>query len=106
MSFQDIELFNLAMLARQAWRILHQEALSSRVLKAIYFHNTDFLQATMGSSPYHVWRAIVEGKEVMKQGLVRRIGTWENTDPWNDNWLPRDCMLCRLACRAENPPAN
>jgi hypothetical protein len=106
MSFWDIELFNLVMLARQAWRILHQEALISRVLKAIYFHNTDFLQATMSSSPSHVWRAIVEGKEVMKQGLVHRIGTWEDTDPWNDNWLPRDYMLCRLKCLVENPPAK
>jgi hypothetical protein len=107
MGFRDIELFNLAMLARQAWRILQNpEALSSRILKAVYFPNTDFLEASLGSSPSHVWRAIVEGKETMKQGLIRRIGTGENTHAWNHNWLPRDFMLRPLACLKANPPLS
>jgi hypothetical protein len=41
---------------------------------------------------------------VLKQGLVRRIGTGEDTDPWNDNWLPREGMLWPLACLAGEPP--
>jgi hypothetical protein len=60
----------------------------------------------LGSSPSHVWKAIVEGKEVMKQGLIRCIGTGEGTDSWNDNWLPQDYMMRPLACLAENPPAK
>ena len=81
MGFRDIELFNLAMLARQAWRILQNpEALSARILKAVYYPNTDFLAATLGSSPSQVWRALVEGRDVMQQGLIRRIGTGEETN--------------------------
>jgi hypothetical protein len=105
LGFRDIELFNLAMLARQAWRILQNPmALSSRILKAVYFPNGDFLDATLGSSPSQVRRALVEGRDVMKQGLIKRIGTDEDTHAWNQQWLPRDFMLRPLACLKEEPP--
>jgi hypothetical protein len=70
LGFRDIELFNLAMLARQAWRILqNQNSLSARILMAVYYPNDEFLDAALGSSSSQVWRALVEGRNVMKQGL-------------------------------------
>ena len=91
MGFRDIEMFNLALLARQAWRILQDlDTLSARVLKAVYFPNTLFLEAALGPSPSIVWRAIVDGRDVLQQGLIRRIGTGEETEVWSSNWIPRD----------------
>ena len=105
MGFRDFELFNLALLARQAWRIIQNpETLSAQVLKAVYFPDSDLLNATLGSHPSKIWRAIVEGRDVLKQGLIRRIGTGENTDAWHDNWLPRDGALRPVACLKEDPP--
>ena len=67
LGFRDIELFNLALLARQAWRILQEPVtLSARVLKAVYFPNADFLDAELGPSPSRVWRAIIDGKGVLQ----------------------------------------
>ena len=75
LGFRDVEIFNLALLARQAYRILQDpEALSAQVLKAKYHPDSDFLQAELGSTPSQIWRSILEGREVMKQGLIRRIG--------------------------------
>jgi hypothetical protein len=70
--FRNIELFNLALLALQVWRILQDPgSLSARVLKADYFPTGELLDAEVGSSPYRVWRAIVDGVQVLQQGLVK-----------------------------------
>ena len=91
MGFRDIEMSNLALLARQAWRILQDpDTLSARVLKAVYFPDTLFLDAALGPSPSRVWRAIVDGRDVLQQGLIQRIGTGEETEVWSSNWIPRD----------------
>jgi hypothetical protein len=94
LGFRDIELFNLALLARQGWRILKNPgSLSSRVLKAKYFPNSGLLESEAFASASQVWKAIHEGLQVLKQGLVKRIGDGEATNPWTEQWLPRDFML-------------
>jgi hypothetical protein len=67
LGFRDIEVINLALLARQGWRMLHQlDSLSGRVLKARYFANVDMLHAEIGTAPSQVWRALHEGIQVLK----------------------------------------
>jgi hypothetical protein len=47
-----MELFNLVLLASQAWRILQDPgALSAWILKAVYFTEGEFLEATIGQNP-------------------------------------------------------
>jgi hypothetical protein len=94
LGFRDIELFNLALLAKQAWKILQDgSSLSARILKAVYFPSGDFLATQLGPRPSRIWRSILDGRDVLKQGLIRRIGTGESTEIWNMNWLPREGSL-------------
>jgi hypothetical protein len=105
MGFRDIGMFNLALLKRQAWRVLQDpSSLSAGMLKAVYFPDGEFLDAAVGNSPSREWHAIVEGKEVLSQGLIRCIGTGEKTNIWSMNWLPRGSLLRPLACTQANPP--
>lgn len=105
LGFKDFELFNMAMLVRQAWRLLQQpESLSARLLKSIYFPHSSILQATLGNHPSQIWRAIIEGRDTLKLGLIKRIGNGENTNIWEDNWLPREEMMRPYGCIAANPP--
>jgi hypothetical protein len=72
--FRDIEIFNLALLARQAWRLLTSpKSLCFQVLKSIYFPNDELLNATVGNNPSKTWRAICDGIEVLKHGLIKCI---------------------------------
>lgn len=51
--------------------------MSAWVLKAVYFPDSTFLKASLGSRLSRIWRAL--GREDLQQGLTRRIGTGEKT---------------------------
>ena len=93
------------MLARQAWRLLQApESLSARLLKSIYFPDSTILEATLGNHPSQIWRAIIEGRDTLKQGIICRIGNGQSTRIWEDPWLPRDEMLRPYGSIHPNPP--
>jgi hypothetical protein len=105
LGFRDIELFNLALLARQAWRLLQEPgSLSARVLKAVYYPDADLLEAELGSHPSQVWRSLLEGRDALKLGLIRRIGDGATTHAWRDNWLPREERMMPVAPRKQGAP--
>lgn len=106
LGFRDTHLFNLVMVAKQAWCLTQDTgSLSARLLKAVYYPSCDVLDAELGNHSSQIWRAIMEGKEVvLKQGLVRRIGDGRSTSIWNHNWIRRDHMLRTVHARSPNPP--
>ena len=100
-----MEIFNLALLARQAWRLLTGElSLSARILKAVYFPEVSILEAELGSHPSQVWRSIIDGRDVLIQGTVKRIGDGESTYIWRHNWIPREGVRRPITSLTQNPP--
>lgn len=96
----------MAFLAKRGWRLLQNpSSLSARILKARYFPDGDLLNSQLGSTPSQVWRGIHEGIGVLKQGLIRRIGTGMNTHAWNDNWLPREGTLRPITTPVQDAPS-
>lgn len=105
LGFRDLEIFNLALLARQAWRLLTNPVwLSARILKAAYYPDCGTLQAELGSHPSQIWRAIVDGRDIMQQGDIRRIGTGESKLIWEHNLIPRGDILCPITSLVADPP--
>jgi hypothetical protein len=52
----------------------------ARVIKVAYFPKTYFLIVELGVSLSRVWRVIIDGKEVLQQRIIKRIGTGEETE--------------------------
>ena len=75
MGFRDLKAFNLALLAKQGWRILQQpNSLVHRVYKAKYFPKETFLDAQVGRRPSYVWRSILAARDIIKKGSWWCIG--------------------------------
>ena len=52
LGFRDLKAFNLALLAKQGWRIIQNpDSLLHRVLKAKYFKSTCFMEAQLINNP-------------------------------------------------------
>ncbi|VFQ73207.1 unnamed protein product [Cuscuta campestris] len=88
LGFKQIREFNVAMIGKQGWRLLTKpEALVTKVFKAMYFPKTSFLEAQLGSNPSYCWRSILEAKNLISNGVRKRIGDGSNTLVWGDPWL-------------------
>jgi hypothetical protein len=91
LGFRDLYGFNLAMLARQGWRMLtNPDSLCARVLKAKYFSDCSILDAQPNSGMSYSWRSILKGVQLLKDGVVWRVGDGTDIKIWNDPWLPRE----------------
>ena len=90
MGFKRLQQFNLALLAKQGWRLQTcQNSLLYRVLKAKYFPSCDFLHATIGNNPSYTWHSILATKSIVEKGTRWRVGNGSNIRVWGDKWLSR-----------------
>lgn len=91
LSFRDIRSFNLALLAKQSWRLLQfPDSLMSKVFKAKYFPHSKYLEATLGSRPSATWRGILKARTFFAKGIRMRIGNGQATRIWGSDWIPDD----------------
>ncbi|XP_017979793.1 PREDICTED: uncharacterized protein LOC18594299 [Theobroma cacao] len=89
MGFRDTKSFNLAMLAKQGWKLqLQVPTLAYKVLKERYFPTTDFLNAPIGSNPSYLWRSIRESQQLIRKGAIWRVGDGQSISVLNDVWIP------------------
>jgi hypothetical protein len=69
MGFRDLHTFNMAMLAKQSWRLLSKtESLCARNLKAKYYPNTSLLNAGPKQGSSYTWQSILAGLKTFNRG--------------------------------------
>ncbi|XP_019179198.1 PREDICTED: uncharacterized protein LOC109174416 [Ipomoea nil] len=69
LGFRKLHVFNVALLAKQGWRLLiHPESLVNKMLKDKYYPSCDFMEASAGSNPSYIWRSNFSGATSAKTG--------------------------------------
>ncbi|XP_019168846.1 PREDICTED: uncharacterized protein LOC109164752 [Ipomoea nil] len=102
LGFKELCAFNLAMLGKQAWRLLTKpESLVSRIFKSRYYPKGSFFHACLGNNPSFCWRSIMAAQELICGGVRRRIGNGRATLIWDHPWL-RDENNAKII--TEKPP--
>ena len=104
MGFRDLRIFNQALLARRAWRLLQfPDSLAARILKARYYPNGHLIDAVFFSgntSP--TWRAVEYGLELLKRGIICRVRNGSSIHIWCDQWIPREVSLSVIGKKRRN----
>nr|XP_028965078.1 uncharacterized protein LOC114827439 [Malus domestica] len=91
LGFKDLYAFNLALLAKQGWRIIQQlNSLVAHLFKARYFPDMEFLIAPVKSNSSFCWRSITTARVLIQRGARWRVGDGLQIEIWGDSWLPRD----------------
>ncbi|XP_013624886.1 PREDICTED: uncharacterized protein LOC106331086 [Brassica oleracea var. oleracea] len=86
--FRDVELFNIALLGKIAWRILTKpHCLLSRILLGKYCHSKSFLSVPSQGGSSHGWKGIIAGRDLLISHLGKSIGDGESTKVWKDSWI-------------------
>lgn len=91
LGFRDLYSFNMAMLAKQGWRLIQTpESLCARILKSKYFPNCSLLNSTTKSGCSYTLRSIMQGVQLLKEGVIWHVGNGHHIDIWIDPWVPRE----------------
>ena len=76
------------MLAKQVWRMINNpNSLCHRVFKARFFPNSSILKAKDSNTGSYSWKSIISARDVIRKGMVWRIGNGQNVRIEEDKWL-------------------
>ena len=75
LSIRDSRVFNQALLAHQAWRLLIKpNSLCAQVLKARYYHDGRLEGTVFSGNASPTWQATPYGLEILNKGIVWHVG--------------------------------
>ena len=101
LSFRKLHDFNLALIAKQAWRLLNfLESLVARIYKAKYYPDSSFLKAALKPNRRFIWRSVMGAKNLIMSGASWRVGTSNEVHIWGEPWLLDQHNPC-----VETPPS-
>ncbi|KAK4573849.1 hypothetical protein RGQ29_031699 [Quercus rubra] len=97
LGFRDLKDFNLAMLAKQGWRLIqNKDTLLYRCFNARYFPRSSFLEASDVPNSSYVWKSLMAAQSILKQGCYWRVGDGLTIRVTHDKWIPNQMVVSRF----------
>jgi len=69
---------------------MNPDSLCAQLLSAKYYSDGNILKAKPKSGMSYTWRSILSGIDLLKKGIVWRVGDGSSINIWEASWLPRD----------------
>lgn len=76
--------------------------LCAQVIKSKYFANSIILDAKPKAGMSYSWRSVLQGIDLVKKGMIWRVGDGLNLNIWNDLWIPRNFSRQPITLRGAN----
>jgi hypothetical protein len=88
LGFKELQKFNIALLAKQFWRLMHvKNSLFFKVFNAKFFPNGNILEAPEKTGGSFASRSILKAKELILLGLSWRVGDRTHIKIKGTKWL-------------------
>jgi hypothetical protein len=88
LGYRELESFNLALLAKQAWRIVKfPDSLVAKVFQEKYFASGSFLDSQLGNRPSFARKSLWQSRKLLLEGLLWRVGNGANVRILGDRWI-------------------
>lgn len=85
MGFRDLRAFNLALLAKQACKLITEpNSFLSRVLKAKYFPHMNPMETASRVGISYIWQSLLHDMRLVKQGIRGGVGDGLSINAWLD----------------------
>ncbi|CAN1178605.1 Transposon TX1 uncharacterized 149 kDa protein [Linum perenne] len=89
LGFKEFRSFNLALLAKQGWRLLQEpDKQWAKLLKGLYFPNTTFLDARKGDKTSWIWASICDARSTLQLGARKNLMNGLSIKAFTDPWIP------------------
>ena len=89
LGMRNLVVFNKAMLAKQAWRVLKfPHSLMAKVLKNKYFPHTSFMDVRVSPLASYTWKSILSARQLLERGVRKVVGNGAAIVLWSDPWIP------------------
>jgi hypothetical protein len=103
LGFRDFQSFNMAMVAKQGWNLMHKPtSLVARIYKARYFPRNSLLDSNLGNNPSFAWRSIWRARQVLAYGCRWQIGDGSKIRVMHEPWLRGSQGRCLNAPQNNN----